>query len=387
MRENSPALKSQAELLKIAEKNVDSAFGGLLPRLDLVSSLEQDHNDRDINEGKSSSGSLGLTANIYRSHLDWHQYKIAKDQREIASLAYQRDLGDLLLRAIRSYLDYSVKAVELEIAKERKRLVDDQYSSSRKSYRSGTRTRLDFLRLEAEKLSSDFSVDRSQSEVVKALSLLHSFIKGEEDTPQFKPIVFDKSFAPGPVVLTATPDTHFEYRIEQIQAQIADIEVRKAHRNYWPNVDLTTRMSRSVTDFWGPSNETWESDWATTLNFSFNLFDGGILSSQVSNRKSELIIQENSRQMVELELKSRLIQIKEDSERLRQQVQVAQNVLNIETQVYSAVSREYRVGNIGYLDFINSLNKLLSARQNFQAAAADYVNTVYQIRYNNGELR
>lgn len=383
----SPELRSQNELLKISDRNADAAFGALLPNVDLSTSLEKNHDDTTVNDGRSSVGSLALTANLYRSHLDWHNYKIAKDQEEIAKYQYMKASGSALLGVIAAYLDYSVKYVALDIANEGQRLVNEQFTKSKKSLRAGTGTKLDFLRFESRRISAEFDVQQAEAALIQARNTLRSYFTLKDEDLTFKPLIFGSDFVP--TLLKADLDTknHFEYKMEERQLEISELEVAKARRNYWPKLDLTTRWSRGVSGFWGDgATENWDTDFATTLSLTFNLFDGGILAAQVANRKSEQIIQENRIEATELNLRARLSNLQQDHARLIKQVQAALVVLKIESQVYLSISREYRVGNITYLDFIDSLNKLLSARQNLQSSAAEYMKSIYFIRYNRGDL-
>ncbi|HAG91442.1 MAG TPA: hypothetical protein DCL41_06205 [Bdellovibrionales bacterium] len=384
--EHAPSVISSRESISISARNKNSAFGALLPRLDLNSSLLFDHQS-EPDPLDSSSTSLGLKANLYNSNMDWYGYNQAQHQEKVSKLQYYTQVSDLILRGINSYLDFSDSAVSLEVAERRKRLVDEQFRHTKRSYESGTSTRLNFLRLQAEKKSSEFELKRAESDFQKSKNNLEALFDQREKQIVFKPLKFGTGQKLPPITENFEVSRHPEYSIKNEQKKIADLEVKKAQRSYWPHVDLNTEFRKNLSGYWVKgSTSDWGTDFQTALLVSFNLFDGGQLSNDLSNRRSQVIIASADMDQKRLEIDSKLKNLKIESEKLKLQVRNAIEILKIQTEVFQSISQEYRVGNISYLDFISSLNQRLSAQKDFQSSISSYLKIYYSSLYHQGVL-
>lgn len=150
---------------------------------------------------------------------------------------------------------------------------------------------------------------------------------------------------------------------------------------------LDSEWSRGISGHWVEGiDPAWGTDWRTTLNFTFNLFDGGRRSYDLANQRSQVVITQSQAELKKLELDSTISNLILESVRLRDQVQNAIEILDIETQVFRSISQEYQVGNITYLDFINSLNRRLSAQSSLQTSISGYLKSYYSALYHQGVL-
>ncbi len=384
--ESSPRVVAAKETWRISTRLKDSAYAALFPSLDLTSSLVADH-ESDPEPWDQSGAYLKLSTNLYNNHLDWYTYKIAQHQERLAGLQYYTEIGNQILEGLSLYLNFSDRFVTLSVAEQRKKLVDEQYANSRRSYQSGTSTRLDFLRLQSEKMSSEFEVNRARAEFVQAENRLKALFSSEDGNLQFKPLVLGAKEALPTIVTDLSVEDHPEYLIQKEQVKASEYEVTKAQRRYWPRISLDSQWSHGPSSYWvDGENVTWGRDWRTTLSVTFNLFDGGRLSNDLANQRSQVIINQSQAEMAWLRLKSEFENLSLDASILKEQVENAVEILEIETQVFNSISHEYRVGNLGYLDFINSLNRRLSAELNLQTSLSSYLKTYYSSLYHQGVL-
>lgn len=382
----SPQVVASKEAWRISTRIKNSSFGALLPRLDLTSSLLADHQGEPEPIDQSGS-SLRLSANFYNSHLDWYAYRIAEHQERVAELQYYTEVGAQIIEGINLYLNYSDQSVILNIAEQRKRLVDEQFANSRRSYRSGTSTRLDFLRLQSEKKSSEFEVIRARSEYAQAKNRLVALFGSMNEELVFRPLVFNKGKDLPIISMNLQVESHPEYQIQKQVVRAAEYEVKQSQRRYWPQISLDTEWINGSSGYWvDGASHAWGTEFRTILSFTFNLFDGGQLSNEVANQRSQLVINQSNAELTRLRLISDIENLKIEANILKGQVQSTLEILEIETQVFNSISREYRVGNLSYLDFINSLNRRLSAQLNVQTSISNYLKTYYRALYHQGVL-
>lgn len=383
---SSPRLVVQRETLNISTRDRKSAFGALFPELNLTSSLVADH-ETDPEPLDQTSSALKLSANIYNSHLDWYAYRIAQENERVAELEYYTEVGALVLNGVNLYLDFSDASVNLRVAEQRKKLVDDQFRNSSRSYRSGTSTRLDYLRLQSEKKSAEFEERRAQSDFDQARNRLMALFDADAEKPTFKALAFDARERLPSIPTQISSENHPELQIERHRTQAAEYGVTQARRRWWPQVTLDSEWSRGISGHWVDGvDPAWGTEWKTTLNFTFNLFDGGRLSNELANQRSRVVINQSQAELKKLELDSTLSNLVLESARLRDQVQNATEILEIETQVFRSISQEYQVGNLSYLDFINSLNRRLSAQLSLQTSISGYLKSYYSALYHQGVL-
>jgi len=383
---NSPQVRVSQESLGVSTRLKKSAFGALLPSLDLSSSLLADHTT-DPEPLDATGTSLKLSANFFNSQFDWFNYKISRFQERASELQYYTDVSALVLNGIDLYLDYSDRYVALETSRQRQQLINEQYRISRRSYRSGTSTRLDFMRLQSEIKSSEFEVRRAETEYEKAENRLRALFQNSSSELTFKPLVFDMSESLPEIKESLPVEEHPEYQIEINRVKAAELEVKKAQRRYWPQISFGTELTEGLSGYWVENDRAhWGRDWVTTLTLTFNLFDGGQRSYDLANQRSEVIIGESKAELARLKLDADVKNLHIEGVRLKDQVKNAVEILRIDTQVFQSISHEYQVGNMGYLDFINALNQRLSSQLNLQTSISSYLKTYYNSLYYKGIL-
>ncbi|MBT3069057.1 TolC family outer membrane protein [Rhodoferax sp. U11-2br] len=276
----------------------EQARAGLLPSVNLGSSVNRNNVNSDIAAMERSYGNQGVTlsasqplyrpANVATAEQGKKQAALAQAQLEAAN-------QDLIVRVSQAYFDVLAAQDTLRFVTAQKSAVSEQLASAKRNFEVGTATITDTREAQAKAdlvLAQEIAADNDLR--VKKLAL--DQLTGQNAAP--KPLHLPTAL---PVILPAevspwvaeSEDIHPSVRQARIALEVAELETQKAQAGHKPTLDLTG--SYGVTHNNGSSSLT--QDYRTnvaTVGLSFNLplFAGFAIQNRL---KETVALEEKSR--------------------------------------------------------------------------------------------
>ena len=154
--QHSPQLQSLTARIAIARNEVDRAGAGHRPTLDLVAQWSKDQSASVTNTSSSyTNRSLGLQLNIplYAGGGVNSQQAQALSRQERAEQLLEAGRRDLLIRVYKEFRGVGETILRIKALEQALRSADQLVLSSRRSFQAGSRTLVDILNAEQQRVS------------------------------------------------------------------------------------------------------------------------------------------------------------------------------------------------------------------------------------------
>jgi outer membrane protein TolC len=392
--ENSPRLSPLRGDLQIRELEFTNAFSSFFPQLDLGAV----HGLRGASPSPYSSSlvsefNLEATENIYDNGQSWTRYESAKIAKEIADLSYRHERDKLTLEFANEYMRYSLSKALFEVQQQQFSIVNKQYQSVSSQFRQGVKTRRDYLRFKTELRRSEIDLQSATTAVersrVELMRLMGVELRPGVAVYEFQPIEIE----PGAVVKApdAAPhiESHFLYRISNLQKQIFENDTRLVKRQFGPEVFFTAGASYHTGDYLGStvsvtSNES--TSWNALLTLKFNLIDWGARRRNIAIANVKQAQGESGLAVAVNSFAADSAKLMLDLGQSTKSYALAKELLDLESQSYGFLDSEYRNGKVSYLDIIVGLRDLLNSKVQMYSSYFDLRTQLLRYRYYEGRL-
>lgn len=396
MMEKSPKVRTALEDWQMAQFTTKSTQAKMLPSANISNSLGKRAPDRWYFSGPSNDyGTLLLSLNevLYDNGVTLNTLDQNRKAEERLRLDYEYKRDEQLLAVTQAYMDLSqaLQAAQLDEAK--RKILGRQYAFMDSQFRQGYKSRRDVLRLESaiRRLQLDTLGDETNIVVArthlldllgaKAEDLDNLKIKGEEIGAVDEP----GSGTESPLRL----EDHRRLKILRSKEQEADINVRLAQRDYWPQLKLQSDATYTNDNYlqsnvsMGP-NGFWSFDALVVM--SWTIWDWGIKHNTLqSSRVAASKVADNNRQE-ELDLDMTLKQLMRKLTEYKTSLNLSYELMTLERQNYTSLENDYRSGKSGYLDLITSINDYVDARSRFMTAYFNLRRQKLAYEFHKGDL-
>lgn len=364
--ENSPGLQSLKRDVEIRSLENKNARAARYPSLDFTSTQGL----TEVTNRTSSyfsTMSLVATETLYDNGITSAKIDSTQIALELAEAKYADERDRLTLTVADEFFRYSLAQTLLDVQKTQLSLVNRNFESISAQYRSGIKTRKDFLKIHGEVRRTEIDLESSKTVLEKSkLELLR--IMGldplKSDT-QFSPYkVEPKEITQPPNAFSKTVE-HPALRILELQRRSAQIDRELMRRLTWPEVTLSAGADVTASDYLGTGNSfpgTRTSGWNALLGVKMNLWDWGI-------RSRNLEVASHKQMQVELDIQSRRSVFWTEASRVFQDYllshrnfKLSQELLDLETKSYTLVDTDFRNGRVTFWDVTYGLRDLLDAK-------------------------
>ncbi len=392
---HSPGLDSSARQKIIAEAERKNAFAKFLPTIDLATANGIQKSDPSTRtEPWYGEVTANLNENLYDNGESITNYKIAKLNEEFADINFEKTRDQFLLDTARSFYNYAVAKELFKIQNEQLQLLRKQYHSVERDYRQGLKLRRDFLRFRTQVSRAEIDTLTAKSEVDKeAADLFRRLGTPEEDWHKISfrvpPLPTKGALPEDRIYPPLNINSHYDARLAGLEAQVSSKQVDLATRKIWPEISFNTGALYSNLDYYAPRRNLYNGDsvaWHALITVSYNLLDWGTRSRNRGEARERQQIAENSQRDAVLAVNAAEQQLVIDLEKLRQNYRSARDLMNLEQGNTQYMEREYRQGQISYLDLINAYQDLASAQRTYVSAVYDLKRAALEYRYHEGTL-
>ncbi|HWS11864.1 MAG TPA: TolC family outer membrane protein [Rhodocyclaceae bacterium] len=238
-------------------ERLPQARAGLLPNVSLGGNTTYNDNDITFRTDPPQGGTRKFNSHAYQVQLsqplfrwqNWVQYGQAKIQVAQAEAQYQNAKQDLIVRVVRAYFDVLLAEVNVAVAKQSQEAIGQQLEQAKKNFEVGVATitdtheaqsRLDLATAQVIAAENDLAVKRNALRVItgKEPEVLSTVRRGAElQRPQPDDV--------GKWVESAEQNNYL-VQIQQMQTEVARLEVDRNRAGHYPTVDLVATYGQSA---------------------------------------------------------------------------------------------------------------------------------------------
>jgi outer membrane protein TolC len=396
MLEKSPTVKVAFENWQIAQFNTKITQAQFLPAANISNTFGKKGLDPYLFPGPDNTyGNLTLSMNevLYDNGVTLNTLDQNKKAQERLRLEYEYTRDLQLLAVTQAYMDWSQSLQSQQLDEAKRKILGRQYAFMDSQFHQGYTSRRDVLRLESEirRVQLDTLSDESNVVVNRAtlLDLLGATsedldkiaIQGEETGAVEEP----GSGTDAVIKLSE----HRRLKILRYREQEADINIRLAQRNYWPQLRLQADANYINDNYlqpnigWGPNGYA---NWDALVIFSWTIWDWGIKKNNMEIARVNSGITADKDRQEELDLQVQLEQLMRKLIEFKTSLNLSQELMTLERQNYTSLENDYRSGKAGYLDLITSINDYIDARTRFMSAYFNLRKQKMTYQFHRGDL-
>ena len=331
-----------------------------------------------------------LTQPLYRPQ-NWLQYGQAEFQVKQAEAIFAQAEQDLLLRAAQAYFDVLAAQDTLALVRAQKAAISEQLAQAKRNFEVGTATITDTHEAQAR---FDLAVAQeiaAQNDVDSRNRALQQITGKEYATLQpLRPDV--KLSAPNPNSMQTWVDiaekSSYAVQIQEANAQIAELEARRARAAHLPTLDLVATHGQG---FQGASNLSAVGTDVTTstlgVQLALPLYAGGAISSRereaVANSDRTRQDLENARRASALAARQTFLAVANGIA----QVSAFEQALVSSQSALDSNKLGYEVGVRINIDVLNAQQQLFSTRRDLALARYNTITNHLRLKSASGALR
>ena|GEM_PF-3425057 len=396
MIEKSPTVRVALESWQMAQLSTKSTQAKMLPSANISNSFGKKGPDRWNFPGPSNDyGSLLLSMNevLYDNGATLNTLEQNQKAEERLRLDFEYKRDQQLLAVAQAYMDLSQSLQAAQLDEAKRKILGRQYAFMDSQFRQGYKSRRDVLRLESamrrlqlDTLSDETNIVVNRTHLLdllgaKAEDLENLKIKGEETGAVEEP----GSGTDAPLKL----EEHRRLKILRSREQEADIGVRLAQRDYWPQLKLQSDATYT-NDNYLQSNATtgpnvfWS--WDALVVVSWTIWDWGIKHNTLQTARVAATQQADKNAQEELDLDMTLKQLMRTLTEFKTSLNLSYELMTLERQNYTSLENDYRSGKSGYLDLITSINDYVDARSRFMTAYFNLRRQKLAYEFHRGDL-
>ncbi len=400
--ESSPLMDSAKKTRSIRDLEYKSSVAKMLPSLDFATtngiqnyipfSSTTTLLTPNPTDPWYSTLSLGITENLYDNGASLTNSKIADLKRRLESINYLKARDDLVLNITEEFYRYSLAIILLDVRKQQQAILDKQFKTLANQYHQGFKTKSDFLRLKTQVQQAEIDQTIAENSIALSLNELHRLVGSnlnDNVSLSFEavPVRQDQKY-----IFPKTPpafENIYDSKITKIQQNINEKSVDLVQRNYWPQALVTsgvTYENSSYINSGQPFNAGNQLSWTALLTLQYNIWDWGTRKRDLEVAEYNRDIQQDSLNQNLQDAKSKIANLMADLLRIDRNFSLGQELITLEEESHRNMETQYREGKVSYLDFITSLNDLLSARVQFYTVYFDALQNMAKYRYYEGTI-
>lgn len=384
--ERSIPLQNKMRNQAIAESKIKEVRSQLLPAVGTLAGYTrlQDAPVADGAEGSHDqySASAGLSQLLYSGGSVAAALKAAKEYRRYSLYETTQQNNKTIFDITSSFYELLYAANALQVARDSLKQLEDFEQQTQIKFDNGTSSEFDLL-------SAKVKVANERPQVIAAENTL------DLTKEQFKNLIYEE---------TTNFTVQGELRYDPIEVDLPNLcrlaqnnrpeiqsmqsvigmrlqDVRATQGEYLPKLYATAAYQGSNPPSDAPVDDEWKWQWNAGLALSWDILDGGLRSSQVTQKKLEV---ENARaELIDL---IRSINLEVNNAYLglihsREVVLGAQNSVDLAQKAMDIADVRYKNGLFTYLEYTDSNLSLTQAKLIYYQALKAYMQAIAQLQY------
>ena len=369
----NPTLKKAEANLRQAQLNYEAAYTNFLPQLSANASGSESNSD---SLGYSTQYSYGLqgSLSLFNGFSDVAGVKGQAANLKIQEATYNRTLSDTVYNLKTSFINLLWAQEMVTLLEDILQKRTQNYDLVKLQYNSGTQDKGSLMRVEADKVSAQYDLDKANRYLqLSALQLLRTI--GRDD---FIEITATGTFDYDSGLLAANLSGLSVKTPEYINAYYSLVksksDLQSAESGLYPSLDLNGSTSKTGAQ-WAPNSNSWS--LGLSLNYPFfpggkNIYNVKIAKSGIESAEENLL---ETKQQLEVSVNTSFNGFVDAVANLG----VSQKALSASQEQSDIITTQYINGLQSYFnwysvenDYINALKSVLNARQNAVLQEANF---------------
>lgn len=293
------------------------------------------------------------------------QHRILNADLQKAEINFEKFKRSLIYQVKEAYFNVLLKNRLVDLAKRNLELSQDFYTKSNRKYELGETNRLTMLKAKVNRGIARKQLNGREKDVEAALSQLRQVIgikAGELQTIELTDIL---------------PETVAEMPLERFrQCLFNHPSLREARTSRQSALNMKrmaiSEFLPSITFRYFKQDVERNSLWGSEFGFSMPLFFFG-QKGKYTEKSAELTKAENFVEAEKLRIDNEFNQAVANYEKALNEVELYQaDLLRVAEEAFRIAQRSYEVGEIGYLEFIDSQKILIQTREGFLQSLFNY---------------
>jgi outer membrane protein TolC len=190
---------------------------------------------------------------------------------------------------------------------------------------------------------------------------------------------------------TESPDTKnsYIYKLREIEAKAGEQNLELIRRKNGLEINLTSGATYTNGQYLNSDDPFYARDqvtWNILLGARYNLWDAGTRRRDIQIAASENANADLEAQNQLAELRADMATLMNELNRLKTGLDLSRELINLEEENHRRLDEEYRQGRASYLDLINGLGDLLTARTSYYSSLTSILEHLARYRYYQGTL-
>ncbi len=366
----SGLLDQNRALLRAADENVAQSIAAVLPVINW--SLTGSRTRSTVSGTSISDSSVVARITAGLTLYDFGASQLAIDAQKEIVLGTRQALRnveqEVLLRAVRSYMNLISAREFVQLRENNVRLITQEFRAAQDRFEVGEVTRTDVALAEARLAAARSLLAASQGDLAVSAEEFRAAVGRAPTNPS----------AVGAAPVSRNLDEAKEFAVRNhpsiLEAQhnvaAAELNIKRAQAAVNPTVTLDSSISRDLDD---------DGSFQTGITVAGPIYRGGSISSQVrqssANRDAARSGLHLSRIGIEQQVASAFAQLQV----ARATRQASEQQISAATVAFQGVREEATLGSRTTLDVLNAEQELLDARANRIAAQSDEVVASYSV--------
>lgn len=386
----SHQIDSAKRKVSIQGLNVENTQSAFYPRLDFKS----EHGVRKTNQDELtrpwvSKAGLELTETLYNGGTNITEFRISKLELESEGLSFAQNRDKLILDLVQAYFDLSQQRALLQESKKNQKLIQDQLNFVTQGFHAGLKQKKDVQRLKAKYQRSELDLQNAELEIKRLVYVLKSLVFDDVNTEaDFESVTTeDVLFKNKKFEIHA--DDFYSVKIAKLNREIQDERLSLAKKRYSPEINLTSNISYGYANYLGHAKEfNRKGDFQifAGLGVNFPIWDWGMNRNAIQKASEEKFILDNTLVQERNNFIQAVKNEKNSLEILEKEYGINKKLLSIEEESFVSLNTDYKKGEISYLDLINGLDDLSSARQSVISSFYKILRKQARLTYFQGKI-
>lgn len=387
---NSPDYKISQANLTVTKFEKENSFSAFLPSLDIQAIQGyQDRKPIRSDDNWTSELKLSLSSQIYNNGINFLNYDKSKLSLSRAEIEYKRNIANICLKLSKGYYRYSLLNETHKIQRSQLSQIKKQFLSVKNQYEQGRKTRIDFIRFKSRLQRAKLSVSQAEVEKKKSLEDIVKLIAWERPYIDIKVDVahsFSRKYIPQEKI---DIKSHYDAQIAHFSKAINNLNIDLEKRRYGPEIFLDTGASYANSNYLGRSDSfsnDYKANWSALLTVKFNLWDWGIRRKSVSIQKNKAKRENFKVDNTLLILKANINKLMLDIDQQEKNYFLNKELVELEEKNYKTIDGNYKRGEASFLDLIDSLDNLTSAKESYLSSYFQLKGLLAEYFYHQGNI-
>ncbi len=362
---------------KIAGNNVNIGNAGLLPKIDLVGSVNYQDNEEPamsgLTEFTSTSATLQASYTLFDGFGNIYTFRKLKSAGRLGRMQARKSIEQVIVQVSEAYYRLADTSVQVDVAEEALAISSDRLKRARLRSEYGQANTLEVLSASVDANADSVAWKEAVLGMNNANRALNLLLNRPIETPYEvkREVSFDKSLEKDKVLLSAK-QSYAAYLLARESVKQAENELGITRSDFFPELGVQAGYGFSNTlEGFEPGTDDLSGSFSAALTLNFNLFNGFQSSIRSQNAKITL----NNKKLLEQKALGELEkQVADTWQEYRNTLDILDfQKKNLETaELNFRRSKElYVLGQLTTTTFREAQLNLISARKSIASAGYD----------------